>query len=118
MYIENTKEELKDLLNQIDDNREALGKITSSTNIMLKKLTDKPNLEKLEITEKKLKELQVNNQILIEKCRLLEKSDKDTKIIKQDNIMLNMVYNKLYKLFPQQIDDVIQEIDNENKQPK
>ena len=33
----------------------------------------------------KLKELQVNNQILTEKCRLLEKSDKDNAIIKQDN---------------------------------
>lgn len=120
--LNETKAELTDLNNQINEAQKERTKIASLNSIILMKMLGAPNKERLKMSEENLKnmenqltKLQITNQILIEKCKLLEKTDKDNEIIKQDNTMFNMVYNKLYKLFPNEIDVIIQEISNESQ---
>lgn len=120
--VNNAKEEYNDWQEKINEAQKSYESITSLKSIILKKMMDDPILEKLkiakgrlEITEKGMKKLQMTNIILIEKCKSLEQADINNEIIRQDNIMFNMVYEKLYKLFPQEIDTIIQEIENEKQ---
>ena len=90
--------------------------------IMLVKMLDDPNKEKLEKSEENLKNmeneakrLQMINTILTEKYKILEQSDKNNEQIKQENIMFNMIFERINKLFPEEINVIIQEIGVENK---
>ena len=118
--VSETKAELTDLNNQILYLQKEHTKLTSLNSIICMKMLEEPNKEKLEIAEEnfknmesELKKLQNINIILIEKCKLLEQNDKYNEIIKQENMVFNMAYDKLYKLFPQECDSIIKELDNE-----
>ncbi len=118
--VKNAKEEYNIWQEKIDNAQKEYEKITSLHTVMINNLLEKPNLEKLQKTEKKLidaenrlKELELSKLILIEKCKILEQSDKDNKIAKKENILLKKAFKKLNKLFPQEITVIIQEIENE-----
>ena len=85
-----------------------------------------PDRENLEKTEEKLeilqahaqnlennnKQLKMGNQLILKK---LELTDKENQELKQQLSAFNIVFDKISKLFPEQINDIIQEIENEHQ---
>jgi lambda repressor-like predicted transcriptional regulator len=119
--LEKVKEEYNYWQERGDNAQEEYQSIASLQMVFLNKMIEAPNKEKLGETEEKLKiaenrirDLEMSKQILIEKGKSLEISDKESKIIRQDNIMFNMVYERLYEQFPNEINSILKEIDNEN----
>ena len=118
--VNNAKEECEIWREKTNETKLEYQSITSLKAIMLNKMMSDPNKEKLKLSEESLekmenqiKELQISNTILIEKGKSLEQINKNNEIAKQDNLMFNMMYEKLYKLFPQEIETILKEIKNE-----
>lgn len=121
--VNELKEEVIDLNSQIKEHRQSLEALTSVRTIMVNKLLERPNEEKLQEALENFKSLQIhaqnlensNKQIEMGKQLLLKKlelTDKENQEIKQEISAFNLVFEKLNKVFPQQINDIVQEIEN------
>jgi transcriptional regulator with XRE-family HTH domain len=108
IYIENKKGELRDLLQEIDNNRETLETLTNVRNHFTMKLIEDPNkilLENLKELQEKDKTLKIANKELKES---LNRAD-------TDNIMYRMIFEKITERDPNFINTIIREIEIENK---
>ena len=54
----------------------------------------------------------MGNQLILKK---LELTDKENQELKQQLSAFNIVFDKISKLFPEQIKDIVQEIDNQKQ---
>ena len=120
--VDELKQEYNDWQERINYAQEEYKSITSLKTIVIKKMMDNPTLEKLKISEERIKEmekrmekLQMTNAVLIEKGKSLEQADKDNEITRQENIKARLIFERLEKIFPQDVKNIIQEIENEQK---
>ena len=86
---------------------------------MLKKFLDNPNDEKLKKLqnyahnlEKEAKKIDIENKLLKIKIGQPDKNNENTK---RENILLKKAFEKINKLFPEEISVIIQEIGVENQ---
>lgn len=117
--VENAKEEYNIWQEEINNAQKECESITSLKSIMLKKMIDEPNLKKLKFAEESVKALQINahkletiNQVLTIK---LKQTDKENKEAKQELLLFNLAFERINKLFPEEVGIIIKEIENENQ---
>lgn len=91
--LNNTKEELKELKEEIDNAIKTRENLTTLNTTIIKKIQEKINLQKTEGS----------------------KADKENQELKQQLSAFNIVFDKISKLFPNEIAVIIQEIDNERQ---
>lgn len=111
--------ELRDLDRQIEAYQESLTQITNLHTQTVIKIIEDPNRGKLKLSEERvesmenqIKELQMTNTILIEKGKLLQEADEDNEITRQENIKARLIFERLENIFPQDVKNIIREIDD------
>lgn len=117
-YYQEQTNELKEklgLLNLIQESEFDLNKNEAKAEKLLKNTKKEYNqwLKKIKEAQKSLKQITLA-QTIIEK-KIVENSDKNNETVKKENILLKQVLEKINKLFPEEIEVIIQEIGVENQ---
>jgi len=127
-YINNKKEELMGLLQQINEAqnkiieaKEELHKLTSTQSIMIQKIFENPHLEKLEKSEIKINSLQILLQKIAKEAvqhkteniklkDLIKENITINNQLKQENSALDMVFDKIRLIFPEEVKSIVSEV--------
>ncbi len=99
-------ENLEELKEKINKAQERFGSLTKAETIFMKKLLDNPAERKLENVVR----INQNLQILIQKIA------KEGLLYKTKNLILNSVFERFQKNFPEEVKSIVEEITNEKLQ--
>ena len=111
-YIERKKE----LGNEIIEMQKELNKITSARTLMLSKLLQQPNKQKLQKALENNNELQIFAQKLAEKAQMLISENQAFKKmlekINKENSLLIEAFQRINLIYPEEVKKIISEIEN------
>ncbi|KKM04508.1 hypothetical protein LCGC14_1763550, partial [marine sediment metagenome] len=126
LLLENVKEEYNEYKKKINNVQNELKTIISTEGLMMQKILQKPDKEKLQNAEIKINNLAVKLQIIAENALMIENKNKDLKSenqnlkkmlnqIKQENLALDMVFDKIKLIFPEEIKSIVAEVSSESQ---
>ena len=119
IILENAKKEYQDYNKKIDNAQQYLNQLTSQNNIWLAKLLQDPNKEKLQESLNKITKLQNYILIINEKAQMLESENQEfKKMLEQNNkekLLLEKAFERIGKIFPQEMRSIVSEIENERQ---
>lgn len=122
LLLENVKEEYNEYKKKINNVQNELKTIISTEGLMMQKILQKPDKEKLQNAEIKINNLSLNLQKIVEKALMIENENLDLKKaleqnekIKQENMALDMVFDKIKLIFPEEIKSIVAEVSSESQ---
>jgi len=126
LLLENVKEEYNEYKKKINNVQNELKTIISTEGLMMQKILQKPDKEKLQNAEIKINNLAVKLQIIAENALMIENKNQDLKSenqnlkkmlnqIKQENLALDMVFDKIKLIFPEEIKSIVAEVSSESQ---